>query len=246
MGHGKKLAGLVRHIRIVNSANDKRALASDILASQSAVTLAFVNAHAINLCWSSQDVFSAFMDADVVLRDGKGLEILFQKAGNDSGLNMNGTDFIPELLAVAQGKSIAVLGTQDPWLTAACLRLQHDGHRVVAKMDGFQPVEDYVAVIRDVQPDIVLLAQGMPRQEQVASLLKATFPDRPMLIICGGAIIDFLAGRFSRAPFWMRRAGLEWAYRFMCEPMRLFRRYVIGNAVFLVRMQRITDEIISE
>jgi len=57
----------------------------------------------------------------------------------------------------------------------------------------------------------------------------------PCLIVCGGAIIDFLGGKMPRAPRWMRRAGLEWAFRLGLEPRRLFRRYVIGNPVFLAR-----------
>ena len=57
----------------------------------------------------------------------------------------------------------------------------------------------------------------------------------PCLIICGGAIIDFLGGKIPRAPRWMRRTGLEWAFRLALEPRRLFRRYVIGNPVFIAR-----------
>jgi hypothetical protein len=53
--------------------------------------------------------------------------------------------------------------------------------------------------------------------------------------VCGGAIIDFMGGKTSRAPVWMRKTGLEWVYRLMIEPRRLFHRYVVGNPVFLAR-----------
>jgi exopolysaccharide biosynthesis WecB/TagA/CpsF family protein len=63
--------------------------------------------------------------------------------------------------------------------------------------------------------------------------------DYPCLIVCGGAIIDFLGGKIARAPVWMRRLGLEWVYRLVQEPGRLFRRYVLGNPLFLARALRL-------
>jgi exopolysaccharide biosynthesis WecB/TagA/CpsF family protein len=63
----------------------------------------------------------------------------------------------------------------------------------------------------------------------------------PCVIVCGGAIIDFLGGKVSRAPLWLRRMGMEWAYRLAVEPMRLFRRYVIGNPLFLSRALRLAS-----
>jgi exopolysaccharide biosynthesis WecB/TagA/CpsF family protein len=74
----------------------------------------------------------------------------------------------------------------------------------------------------------------MPRQEQVAVLLRAAL-GYPCLIVCGGAILDFLGGKTSRAPVWLRRTGLEWAYRLALEPRRLFSRYVLGNPLFVSR-----------
>ena len=83
-------------------------------------------------------------------------------------------------------------------------------------------------------PALIVLGMGMPRQEQVARELRATL-DHPCLIVCGGAIIDFLGGKTSRAPRWMRGAGLEWLFRLALEPRRLFKRYVIGNPLFIAR-----------
>jgi exopolysaccharide biosynthesis WecB/TagA/CpsF family protein len=77
---------------------------------------------------------------------------------------------------------------------------------------------------------------GMPKQERVARAIRSA-ADVHSLIICGGAIIDFIAGRFPRAPKWMRRHGIEWMYRLAHEPRRLLARYLIGNPLFLCRMQ---------
>ena len=73
----------------------------------------------------------------------------------------------------------------------------------------------------------------MPKQEAVAARLAAS--GVPCLIVCGGAILDFLGGKVARAPGWLRRLGGEWVFRLVKEPRRLFMRYVVGNPMFLLR-----------
>jgi N-acetylglucosaminyldiphosphoundecaprenol N-acetyl-beta-D-mannosaminyltransferase len=226
---------LIDALHIVPDAAAQAALLDRLLAPQGPCTLAFVNAHGFNLCWERPETATLFARTDVLLRDGKGMEMLLRRLGRDPGLNMNGTDLIPRLLAAAGDRPIAVIGTAEPWLSAACDRLAAEGRRVVARLDGFRPEAQSLALVDEARPEIVLLASGMPRQEALALALAAAFPDRPMLIICGGAIADFMAGRFGRAPKAVRAVGMEWAWRLALEPRRLFRRYVIGNALFLAR-----------
>lgn len=58
------------------------------------------------------------------------------------------------------------------------------------------------------------------------------------LLICGGAILDFTAARFPRAPLFFRRFGLEWAFRMLIEPKRLFKRYAVGIPMFFYYLLR--------
>jgi hypothetical protein len=104
-------------------------------------------------------------------------------------------------------------------------------------IDGFQSQSVYVQQALENKPSLIVLAMGMPKQEQVAVALKAAL-DYPCLIVCGGAIIDFIGGKVQRAPLWMRQWGIEWVYRLLREPKRLFKRYVIGNVVFMARVRR--------
>jgi N-acetylglucosaminyldiphosphoundecaprenol N-acetyl-beta-D-mannosaminyltransferase len=99
---------------------------------------------------------------------------------------------------------------------------------------GFFELDAYLSLAVEQRSELIVLGMGMPKQELVAAALKRQLVF-PCTIVCGGAIIDFLAGRTSRAPVWMRRAGAEWVYRLMLEPKRLFHRYVIGNPIFLLR-----------
>lgn len=232
-GHWRQLvSGLVR----IDSDRGERQLLENLAQPAQPTVLAFVNAHAMNSAATSREFFEALRAADVVLRDGIGMAILLKLLNLEPGLNLNGTDLIPKLVRRHAGRQIALFGTEEPYLSRA-------RDRVVAELapgsscltaHGFLPTTDYVQLAVASRPALIVLGMGMPRQEQVARELRATL-DHPCLIVCGGAIIDFLGGKTSRAPRWMRGAGVEWLFRLALEPRRLFKRYVIGNPLFLAR-----------
>ena len=228
--------GLMARLHLVGPGEDAQLLA-DLAAPPPAVrVLAFANAHAFNLAAHSPGFTADLAAADVLLRDGSGLAHLLRSCGHAPGLNMNGTDFIPRLLRACNGRPLAVLGTREPQLGRGVRRIARalmPGSTVLA-LDGFQPEARYLEFLARHQPAIVLLAMGMPRQEQLAQRLRREL-NFPCLVICGGAIVDFLGGGVRRAPAPLRRLGLEWLWRLALEPRRLFKRYVIGNPLFLVR-----------
>jgi len=196
--------------------------------------VSFLNAHAMNIAWRDRAFFDALMAADLLLRDGSGMRLLCRALGWPPGLNLNGTDLIPRILERFRGRPLALCGTEEPYLSRAAARLEG----VVAKIDGFEPPGGYVEPIRASGAKVVLLGMGMPKQELVARRLQGAL-EAGVVIINGGAILDFMAGRFARAPDWMRAAGMEWSFRLAQEPRRLFSRYVLGNALFLARVARL-------
>lgn len=231
---------LVKGVVRVHSARGEALLLETLAAPTESRVLAFVNAHAMNSAASSPDFFDAVMSADLVLRDGIGMAILLRLLHQAPGLNLNGTDLIPKILRCYAGKRIALFGTQEPFLEAArsvvATRLAPGSDCITA--DGFLDTAAYVRLATEQRPSVILLGMGMPRQEEVAAVLRAALA-YPCLIICGGAIIDFLGGKTSRAPGWMRASGLEWLYRLALEPKRLFKRYVLGNPLFIARALRL-------
>jgi hypothetical protein len=171
-----------------------------------------------------------------VVRDGIGLSLLMQMLNQTPGQNLNGTDLIPKLLARANGQPLALFGTRDPWLNRAqqvVLRKLAPASPCVTA-HGYMELGEYIHLAAQQRPRVIVLGMGMPRQEEVAIALRAAL-GFPCLIVCGGAIIDFLGGKVPRAPAWMRRCGLEWAFRLGREPRRLWNRYVHGNPRFLKR-----------
>ena len=232
-GHWQQLVnGLVR----VHTERGEQQLLASLSQPAQPTVLAFVNAHAMNSAAASRDFFEAVRAADVVLRDGSGMAILLKLLKLEPGLNLNGTDLIPKLLRRYDGRPIALFGTQEPYLSRGrdtiAAKLAPGSSFVTAH--GFHETDRYVRLAAEHRPALIVLGMGMPRQESVARELRASL-DAPCLIVCGGAIIDFLGGKTARAPRWLRAVGLEWAFRLALEPRRLFRRYVIGNPLFLAR-----------
>lgn len=221
------------NVQVVNDPADEQRLLAALSTPERATVLGFVNAHALNLVAGDGEFCRTLAAADVLLRDGSGMAILYRRIGLAPGLNMNGTDFIPRLLARYKGRRVAFWGTQEPALSAAAARSEALwGVKPVSLHDGFAEVDTYLALAQALQPELIVLGMGMPKQEAVAARLAAS--GVPCLIVCGGAILDFLGGKVARAPGWLRRLGGEWVFRLVKEPRRLFMRYVVGNPMFLL------------
>lgn len=233
---------LIGKIRRVQTAEDQTRLLARLSAPRAPYVLAFVNAHAMNSLASSGAFYDALSSADMVLRDGSGMATLYKLLQLEPGLNLNGTDFIPQLIGRFNGRKIALFGTQNPYLEKSGVYvnklLAPDSLQITAH--GFLGSDDYARLAEQQRPALIVLGMGMPRQEQVASVLRAQLT-HPCLIVCGGAILDFMGGKTPRAPQWMRSTGMEWAFRLALEPRRLFHRYVIGNPLFLSRAIRLAS-----
>ena len=94
--------------------------------------------------------------------------------------------------------------------------------------------EAVVSQIRNAQPDILVVGFGMPTQEH---WIARTHPalSVPVILPCG-SMIDYVAGRKTLAPGWMSNHGMEWLFRLFQEPGRLWKRYLIGNPLFMFRI----------
>ncbi len=198
--------------------------------------LAFVNAHAMNSAATSDHFYKALTSADTLLRDGSGMATLFKMMSLQPGLNLNGTDLIPKIIHCFNGQPIALYGTEEPYL-GQCRSTVHASIAPLSELqtaNGFLPIANYIELAQSHRPRLIVLGMGMPKQEEVAAELRKHITSK-CLIVCGGAIIDFLGNRVSRAPRWMRQIGIEWLYRLALEPRRLFKRYVLGNPLFILR-----------
>lgn len=206
--------------------------------------IAYVNAHTLNLAYAEPSYRDLLRTRPaVVLNDGSGLSIAGRFHGRPFPENLNGSDFNPRILELAarRGWPVYFLGAKPGVAETAAARLTRriPGLSVAGARDGFfGPMEEdeVVADVRRSGAAVVMVAMGNPLQERwLARNLAAT---GARLGVGVGAFFDFAAGEVPRAPAWMNRAGIEWLHRLALEPRRLWRRYVVGNPLFLGRVLR--------
>ncbi|WP_332680840.1 WecB/TagA/CpsF family glycosyltransferase [Bosea sp. (in: a-proteobacteria)] len=204
--------------------------------------LAYCNAHLANLA-ATDPALRAVLAGFLILPDGIGVDIASRLLhGAPFPANLNGTDFTPALLRARREPLRVMLLGGKPGVAeraAARLRAEHPRHDFAVLGHGYFPAQDEPALLarlEEARPDLLLVAFGNPRQEQwITGKLDA----RHCSVAAGiGAFFDFLAGEVARAPRWIRRLRLEWLYRLWLEPGRLWRRYVVGNPIFLLRVLR--------
>jgi alpha-1,3-mannosyltransferase len=202
----------------------------------------FANAHTLN--HASEDARTReALKKSIVLNDGVGVDIasrlLFGKGFPE---NLNGTDFVPAYLTRTRNKyRIFLLGGRPGIAERAAAHIAKIAphHTIAGTCHGYlSPPETAGAIhrIRESRADILLIGLGDPKQELWLTEHLAETGCR--LGVGVGALFDFMAEAVPRAPAWVRNARLEWAYRILQEPGRLWRRYFVGMPIFLFRVGR--------
>lgn len=211
-------------------------LALDIVTMRRPYLICFANAHTVNMARKRDDFEQALRQA-LVLNDGIGVDLASRWLYKDSFPdNLNGTDFTPALLdRVSIGTRVFLIGGAPGVadLAADAIKARHSHIDVVGTQHGFFKNDEEADVLRRIDAssaDIVLVAMGHPRQEIWAA---QNVDSLGVTTMCVGALVDFYAGTARRAPLWIRKLRIEWAFRLLCEPRRLAHRYLIGNGSFL-------------
>jgi exopolysaccharide biosynthesis WecB/TagA/CpsF family protein len=223
-----------------------RAWVQGCLEGDALARLTFANAHTLNLHHrqTTADHRSASEDwlrGFVVLPDGVGVDLAARMRGG-SLENLNGTDFVPWLLAnPPRPLSVFLYGDTAATNAAAVdhVRSTYPQVTVAGAIDGFVDEADAIAEILAAPPfDILLVATGQPKQEKFLRGYGDKLNGHAHLGIGVGALFAFMAGRVVRAPKLVRMLRCEWIWRLAQEPRRLFSRYVVGNVTFLWRAAR--------
>lgn len=185
-----------------------------------------------------QELKSICDSADLILTDGQMLVTLSRFLGNPIKERVCMTDFVWDVLDLAAEKNykIFLLGGTETSLSQAVQKisakypaLQLAGYH--SPPLGFEKdaeaLKSINEKIRTARPDILLVFLGCPKQEKFIFHNMKSY-QVPLSIPMGGCV-DFIAGNVKRAPVWMQKCGLEWFFRFLQEPRRLFWRYFIED-----------------
>lgn len=181
----------------------------------------------------------AYAAQDLVVADGNPIVWLSRLAGRRVGL-VTGSDLVIPLARLAREENVgvALVGTTDAALAAAADEIERraPGCRIVARIAppmGFDPDSDaareLLSQVQDSGARLCFLALGAPKQERLAARGRSVAPGIGFASI--GAGLDFLAGNQKRAPRWVRRIAMEWAWRMLSAPTRLVPRYARCAAI---------------
>ena len=182
-----------------------------------------------------QDVYK---NASLILTDGKPLLWIAKWYGTPIREKISGSDLFPRLcdMAAKKGYKMFFLGAAEGVAAKAAenLRNRYKGLQVVGTYSppfGFEKnqneMEKIKSMIKEVKPNILIVGLGCPKQEK---FMYHHCNELGVPISFGlGASFDFEAGNIKRAPRWMSDHGLEWFYRFIKEPKRMFKRYFVDD-----------------
>jgi N-acetylglucosaminyldiphosphoundecaprenol N-acetyl-beta-D-mannosaminyltransferase len=205
------------------------------------------NAYTLSLATRDQDYAELLNRGDLNLTDGTPLVWLGRRLGFqiDPATRPRGCDVFTETVVAGQpyGLRHYLYGATPDVVARLGARLRRIAP--VAEIVGeeappFRPLtpaeeDDLVDRVRDAGADVVWVGIGTPKQDVFVDAFRHRMG---ATLVAVGAAFDFLAGTKKEAPAWMKASGMEWAYRFGSEPRRLWKRYLVGNAVFVSNVMR--------
>jgi len=203
----------------------------------------YLNAHVLNQSRANPALREALEQADLVYCDGYGVRLAAKALDAEIPHRMTGADWIYGLAALCElgGQSVYLLGAEpgvtaeaarrlDRWYPRLRIAGTHHGYFDIGSAHDDRVVED----INARKPDIVLVGMGTPKQELWVAENAARLETDVVWTV--GALFDYVSGRVPRAPRWLADNGLEWIFRLAIEPQRMWRRYLLGNPVFISRV----------
>lgn len=198
------------------------------------------NVHTTVMAHDRKDYLTVQSESVLTLPDGKPLSVVGRRKTEAPMEKVTGTHFMQSTFTDPRfsGKRHYFYGTHEDTLKKVIGNLRSDYPDL--NICGYEPsvfrelddgeVEDLIQRINEAQADFVWVALGAPRQELLMYRLKGKVNG----VMCGvGGAFNILAGIVNDAPAWMQNMGMEWLYRLMKEPRRLFRRYLVTNTKFI-------------
>jgi len=197
------------------------------------------NAEMIMMANKDKQLAHIINNADLVVPDGAGVVWAARYQGDPMPERVAGYDLVQNLLreAVSEKYKIYMFGGA-PGIAEKARRIaeeRYPGVQIIGTMNGFfmkQDESQILNAIRACQPDILLVALGVPRQEKWLAEYKEKL-NVPVAIGVGGTF-DVMAGLVQRAPLWMQRGNLEWLFRLLSEPKRAIRMLALPRFVIKV------------
>lgn len=200
-----------------------------------------INAHSYNVAQKDNSFAEVLLQSDFLLPDGQSIVWAKQILSGEKFTRIAGFDLFQwelDRLNHANGKCF-FLGSTNQTLEKIIskVRTEYPHIKVKAYSPPYKSVfsvkenTEMINTINSFEPDVLFVGMTAPKQEKWVCKHYNNLKTQHICSI--GAVFDFYAGNIQRAPKWMQRNGLEWLYRLIKEPRRMWKRYIIGNAKFI-------------
>ncbi|RMG69352.1 MAG: glycosyltransferase [Bacteroidetes bacterium] len=200
----------------------------------------FANVHMVMEAYQDTHFQQILNDADMAAPDGKPIaKVAGWQLGRDQD-RVAGMDVMPDLLAEAsrRGKSVYFYGNTQKVLDALTAKIRQklpDLRIAGAYSPPFRPLSEaeqaeVIDMINEAKPDFIFVSLGCPKQEKWMAQHRGKV--QGVMLGVGNAFNTY-AGLEKRSPRWMQKLSLEWLYRLMQEPQRLWKRYLVTNSQFI-------------
>jgi N-acetylglucosaminyldiphosphoundecaprenol N-acetyl-beta-D-mannosaminyltransferase len=206
-------------------------------------TIAYVNAHCLNSAYIDRAYREILGWADLILADGIGVVWSSRLLGGCRLQKLVAGAWIDEFCEMAGERNISIyILAGKPGIAeraADNLKMKWPKLHISGTCDGYFSDKSEAELLTELaytKPDVVFVGMGTPRQEKW--LYDHRNEIRSPVCWAVGALFDYIAGIERRVPGWMYNLGLEWLWRLLVDPAGKWRRYVIGNPLFVYRVIR--------
>jgi len=227
-------------LAVIDRQDSARLMVATALArrgsGQPPMILTSANGQVISMCARDPQLRALFLNADLIHADGTPLVFASRlKCRTPLPERVATSDLFHDVASVAQasGATFFLLGAAPDVIAMAArnVRQRYPRLQIAGFRHGYFSCEEEGRIVDEInaaRPDILWIGMGIPNEQRFSFCHRARLTNVGVIKTSGG-LFDFVSGRNSRAPMWMQSVGLEWLYRLMLEPKRLFRRYLTTN-----------------
>ena len=208
--------------------------------SNKVLKITYFNQHCFNIYFSDNSYKKLLDNNFLVYADGFGIKLALRSLFGRVYKSFNATDLNEKImkLILNKDKKFVIIGGN--FNKADFDKKFNEASNFVGYFNGYTNVSDFDSLaknIRTLAPDVVIIGMGVPKQETIAYELSKEI--NASLFLCVGNFLEFYLGTVKRVPERFRNTGIEWLFRLVQEPKRLWKRYIIGIPLFIFRVLKI-------
>lgn len=237
LGHNRRITILDTVIDVLDE-KETINLVEKYINEKEPLHLMGVNADKINSLNTNHRLKEIINGCGIINADGASVVLASRFLKKPLPERVAGIDLMQKLVDVSEkkGYSIYLLGAKQQVVekTAQVLKGKHKDLNILGVHNGYFKQQDWKEISKELKklcPDIVFIGITSPLKEYLIEYLQND-GNKSVFMGVGGSF-DVISGNIPRAPLWMQKTNLEWLFRVMQEPRRLFKRYFVGNITFI-------------